>query len=225
MSVNRILAFAVVGLSLASSAMAAPIISGDGEKWSSVLETVCGQSIFSCNGTTVGVNRHPAWKNPTETDPQAQWVSYAKTGYQDAVMAPQAGTPSNPTGHTPIMEIVETFTGVAGSKLFVRFWADDTLEVFFNDKLMKAAEFGQATCANQAIGCEPNEFWDLNATTTGGLDTLRLVAYQVGSGDNTTDNPFGVLYSGSVPEPMTMSLLAAGLAGFGARRWRQRRNG
>ncbi len=89
----------------------------------------------------------------------------------------------------------------------VRFWADDTLAVYFNDALLKAPEFGQNTCANQAIGCEPNEFWDLNATTTGGLDTLRLVAYQVGSGDNTTDNPFGVLYSGSVPELIsTMSL-------------------
>lgn len=233
MNVHRILSLAVAGVSLASSAMAAPIISGNGESWTSVLNTVCAQvgSVAPCGGTTVVVTAHPAWQDPTLTNPQAQWVSYANTGYGGSVLAPRAGSASNPTGQTPIMEIVETFTGLAGAPLFVRFWADDTLAVYLNGVLLKAPEFGQDTCANQPIGCQPNEFWDLNAITTGGTDTLRLVAYQVGSGENTNDNPFGVLYSGTysqrntqtVPEPMTMSLVGAGLAGLAVRRARARR--
>ena len=156
---------------------------------------------------------------------------YADTGYQGGVLAPRAGSASNPTGQTPIMEIIETFTGAAGAPLNVRFWADDTLAVFLNGVQVKAPVFGQDTCANAPIGCEPNEFWDLISTTTGGLDTLRLVAYQVGTGTDTSSNPFGVLYSGgyadpagqTVPEPVTLSLIGAGLMGLGVRRARARR--
>ena len=196
MSVNRILAFAVVGLSLGSSAMAAPIISGNGESWTSAVGAVCAQA-GACFGVTVPVDAHPAWKDHTLTDPRAEWVSYADTGYGGSILAPRAGSASNPTGQTPIMEIVESFTGVAGGSLSVRFWADDTLAVYFNDDLMKAPVFGQDYCADAPIGCESGEYWDLNTTTTGGLDTLRLVAYQVGTGEDTTSNPFGVLYAGS----------------------------
>ena len=167
--------------------MAAPIILGNGESWTSAFATVCAQvsSSTPCGGATVVVNAHPAWQDASLTNPLAQWVAYADTGYQGAVLAPRAGSAGNLNGQTPIMEIIETFTGAAGAPLNVRFWADDTLAVFLNGVQVKAPVFGQDTCANAPIGCEPNEFWDLISTTTGGLDTLRLVAYQVGTGTDT----------------------------------------
>jgi len=204
------------------TAQAAPIVSGNGENWTSTFAAVCAQA-GSCAGTTVVIDRHPLWMDDALTD--AQWVSYMDTGYLGSVLAPQNGSAGNPTGQTPIMEIVESFVGAAGSAVTVRFWADDTLDVFFNGTLFQAASFSQDICSAVAIGCEPGEYWDLNALATGGTDTIRMVAYQVGGGADTGSNPFGVLYSGSylerdtreVPEPATLAMVGLGLA-LGARR-------
>jgi hypothetical protein len=216
----------------AVTASATPIISGDGESWTSELAAVCSQvgSGSPCGGTTVGVDSHPVWQGELLPPPWplASWVSYADTGYDGAVLAPRAGSAPNLTGQTPIFAISESFTGAAGAPLFVRFWADDTLAVFFNDVLVKAPWFGQDYCSNQPIGCESDEYWDLIGATTGGLDVLRMVAYQVGTGTDTTSNPFGVLYSGTytpappVPEPATLALfgIAAAIAAHRSRRRR-----
>ena len=234
--VNRIViaSLACVLVSSASAANATPIISGNGELWSSTLAAICTQvgSGAPCGGPTVAIDRHPAWMDAALTDPLAEWVSYGDTGYGGALLAPQNGHASNPTGHTPILEIQESVTGLAGGALNVRFWADDTLDVYFNGVLMQAAVFGQDTCANAPIGCEPNEFWDLNASLTGGIDVIRIIAYQVGTGTDTRSNPFGLLYSGRyadaphvenvVPEPVTFALLGMGLAAAGVRRSRRR---
>ena len=236
MSVNRILAFAVVGLSLGSSAMAAPIISGNGESWTSAVDAVCTQ-VGACFGVTVLVDGHPAWKDHTLTDPRAQWVSYADTGYGGSILAPRAGDASNPTGRdSDHGNRGDASPGLPAARYPCASGPTTRSRCSSTAQQMKAPVFGQDTCADAPIGCESGEYWDLNTTTTGGLDTLRLVAYQVGSGEDTTDNPFGVLYAGSyvgggtvtptsAPEPMTMSLMGAGLACLGARRWRQRRNG
>jgi hypothetical protein len=212
----------------AATAFATPIISGDGEGWTSGLGAVCTQvgSGAPCFGTTVGIDAHPAWQDDSLTSPLAAWVSYADTGYNGAVLAPRAGSAANPIGQTPIFEITESFTGAAGAPLSLRFWADDTLAIFFNGSLVKAPVFDQDTCASAPIGCEPDEFWDLFGTTTGALDTVRIVAYQVGTGTDTTTNPFGVLYSGTytpaVPEPAVLALFGIGAA-VAVRRARRRR--
>jgi hypothetical protein len=229
MSNIRVLAMAAVAACVASTAAAGPIISGDGESWNSSLAAVCAQvgGGTSCSGTTAGVTAHPQWMDDSLM--QAQWVSYADTGYGGSVLAPRAGSAANPTGQTPIMEITESFVGAAGGAVSVRFWADDTLAVYYNNVLMKAPVFTQSTCADMPIGCETNEYWDLNALSTGGLDTIRMVAFQVGTGTDTPSNPFGVLYTGSyhdvtrtVPEPMTLTLMGLGMAGVGFRRARRR---
>ncbi len=155
---SRVFSFVVAAALTSGVASAAPIISGDGEQWSSTLAEVCGQvgSGAPCGGTTVIIGEHPAWMNDALTD--AHWVSYTATGYDGNVLAPRAGSAVNPTGQTPIMTITESFIGQTGAALSVRLWADDTLRVFFNEVEVKAPVFGQNTCADAPIGCEPNEY-------------------------------------------------------------------
>ena len=143
----------------AAIASASPfIISGDGEQWSSTLSAVCAQvgSATPCGGATVAIDAHPLWMNASLTTPLASWVSYTDTGYGGTVLAPRAGSGANPDGHTPIMEITESFIGQGGTPFSVRFWADDTLDVYFNGLLVRSAVFGQNICADGPIGCEPN---------------------------------------------------------------------
>jgi len=223
-------------IATASAVSAAPILSGDGETWTSALVAVCAQvgGGSSCSGTTVDINSHPAWMDDSLTVPLASWVSYADTGYGGSALAPRAGDVSNPVGHAVIMEILESFQGVAGGALSVRFWADDTLDIYYNNVLVRAAVFGQDICANAPIGCQPGEYWDLIDVTTGGTDTIRMLAYQVGTGPNPNSNPFGVLYSGtyteveqanSVPEPATLALFGVGATVLSLRSLRKRTAG
>jgi hypothetical protein len=203
----------------ATPAAAGPIlsiVSGNGEMWTG------GTPIGGGSGTTVIVDPHPAWQAPGV----AQWVSYADTGYGGSQLAPYSGT-------TAVMTVYETFNANPGSVLNLKIWADDTARVTLDGTLFLSPNFSQSTCANGAIGCEPGEYGTLSFTLlTGGLHTIAMDVYQVGTGTTTSANPFAVLYEGTVdlgderqqvPEPLTVTLLGLGAVGIAIRKRRSAR--
>lgn len=215
-SAFRTVVVLLLGVAVVTPASAGPIlniVSGDGESW------VGGAPIGGGSGTTVVINPHPAWQPAGD----AQWVSYANTGYGGSQLAPPSGT-------NAIMTVTEQFNAGAGSVLNLKIWADDTARVRLNGIEMIAPNFSQGTCANGSIGCEPHEFGLLSLVLlSGGLQTLQFDVFQVGTGQDTWSNPFGILYQGTVelsshteqvPEPATLALVGLGLFGAatGARR-------
>jgi len=175
---------------------------------------------------TVAITPHPAWEpnhptNPGDaSDSAAVWISFADTGFGGTHFQPSEGT-------TPVVTVFDTFQSGAGM-LSLYVWADDTAKVLLDGNLLMPAVFTQGVCSNQAIGCRPEDKGNISAALSEGQHTLSFVLYQVGSGNNTSSNPFGLLFTGTaplpipeseesgsaVPEPATWGLLTCGLAGF-----------
>ena len=195
------------------SAATITLLSGGGEMW------VGGAAIGGGAGTTVVIDPHPAWKTPGA----AQWVSYADTGYDGALL-------TLPNGVNTVFTVSESFLAGAGSILNMKIWADDTARVLIDGVEIIPANFSQGTCAAGSIGCEPNEFGAIDHVFgTGGAHTVAFEVFQVGTGLDTKSNPFGLLYDGTVdtvddqrsaPEPGTMALFGLGLVAV-ARRMRR----
>jgi len=170
--------------------------------------------------TTVTITPHPLWEpnnpiNPGDpTDTSAVWISYAPTGFGDSVFQPQSNIP---------ISIFQPFTSGAGF-LTMNVWADDTAGVFLDGNLLIAPVFTQSICSGQPIGCQPQDVGTINTVLAAGNHMLEFQVYQVGSGTDTTSNPFGLLYTGTAtatPEPGTIFLAGGVLLTLGLIRRRR----
>ncbi len=169
----------------------------------------------SAGTPTVVITPDPLWQqnNPTNpgnaADTSAVWISYMGTGYGDNQFQPYEGT-------TPVVTVFDTFDSAAGT-LHLNVWADDTADVLLDGSYLEHAVFTQSICSGQPIGCQPQDAGVFNLPIAAGEHTLSFVLYQVGPGLDTSDNPFGLLFTGtaptdslsvdSVPEPSAWLLL------------------
>lgn len=213
----------------AGSAGASPVLSGNGTE-TCMLGAALGGG--ACN--VVSVDPHPAW----HTLSTAQWISYGDTGFKGKLFAPTTGT-------TPLFSVLEQLNVKVKSWLSLFVWADDTAGVLLNNRQLtpengSGPNFSQDTCANGSLGCESDEGGVFMIQLDPGIHHLVFETYQVGTGLTTTDNPFGLLYSGevvavadepvnarlsltpaAVPVPTSGLLLVGALVGLGVLRRRR----
>jgi hypothetical protein len=171
--------------------------------------------------TTVAITPDPLWQannpvNPGDpTDNSAVWISFADTGYGGSQFQPFEGT-------TPVVSVFQSFVSDPGL-LTLNVWADDTADVLLDGNYLAHAAFTQSICSGQPIGCRPQDDGVFNVPIAAGPHLLQFVLYQVGTGSDTSANPFGLLYTGTVPkdpppadslnpvpEPASASLLLMG---------------
>ena len=213
-----------VGFGIGGAASATPINSEVGLQW------VGGAAIGGGSGTTVATAPHPSWQANNPFGSAAVWISYADTGYGGSVLAPPNGSAPNLDGTNVIMTVKKSFDADMGYSLHLTVWADDTARVLIDGTQVFAPNFTQNICANGQIGCTPGNGGVIDYVfQTDGQHTLAFDTFQVGSGHNTLNNPFGLLFAGdlaggelprAVPEPSTWLLLVSGLAGMIL--WRKR---
>jgi hypothetical protein len=166
----------------------------------------------SISGATVAITPHSLWQqnnpvNPGDSsDTSAVWISYALTGYGDSYYQPPAGT-------DPAVSVFQNFTSGAGL-LNLKVWADDTAEVLLDGISIFSPKFTQGVCSGQPIGCQPGDAGVINSVLTAGAHQLEFRVFQVGTGGDTSSNPFGLLYTGTAPERADASAPEPGTIGL-----------
>ena len=115
---------------------------------------------------------------------------------------------------------------VAGGKLSLDVWADDTARVTLIvdgvPTVLYSPDFSNTVCADGPIGCLPalkGSFMFLSPSAS--TVAVQMDVFQTGG--VTT----GLLYSGTVeavPEPGSMALFGLGLGMIGVTQWRRRRS-
>lgn len=155
----------------------------------------------SIQGTdTVTITPHPLWEpnhpqNPGDaSDYSAVWISDMQSGYGDSQFQPYEG-------QTPVVDVFDNFSSGAGL-LHLDVWADDTADVILDGDYLAHAVFTQSICSGQPVGCRPEDDARLSAYVSAGNHTLEFVLYQVGTGTDSTSNPFGLLFAGEAPSPV-----------------------
>jgi hypothetical protein len=179
-------------------------------------------------GLSVAITPDTLWQpNGPNGDSNAVWIGAVKSGEGDPNFV------ASNLGNLPVYQITsETFvTGDSGGSLNLDVWADDTTAVFLNG--VQIAQLpdpttDQSTCQGHPISCTPGT---QGVATSVALAkdtayTLTFNVWQTGPGLDTTSNPTGLLYTGSVsgatvqalatPEAGVLSMLLSMLVGIAA---------
>ncbi len=186
---------------------------------------------------TVAVSVHPDWEPnhpPSLSVPgesaSAVWVSYALTGYDDPVY--ESATGAVVTVYQPF----QVSFGQVGT-LVLEVWVDNRVRVVLDGEELadNNPNFLTASFQPEQVGLYRE------AGIVAGGHILEFRYWQEVGVPNTHDNPFGLLYTGTVtgkdrrgsdgtplpgetPEPMTVLFVGCGLFGVGlVVRWKGRR--
>jgi hypothetical protein len=179
-------------------------------------------------GNSVVITEHPAWRqlpvvNPGDSaDSSAQWIGAVDSGYGDSTFVQY-------NLNAPVYQI--TSQEFAGSALDFDVWADDSVGVYLIDlttsnrlQIFAATNTqGSPNCSGQVVSCTPpTEGAFTGALSSGDTYELQFNVWQTGTGQDTSSNPTGLLYTGdvtgtesmlitrteTVPEPGAVTLLA-----------------